>query len=232
MISRLLRFSLQDTADSRYPSSVQPLKYEENMPYNRNFSYSIFFLSAVTADSGTTDHVLRVSMLTGTMREENRSFAVLPDRLKGHRISRTVMGRVPPTELYIAIGAYGALVPRIFGLPQNCPSESFHPAAVLCDRMRGIPLHLQFADTPQGDSVRIVPIMSPICLFLTGFSWPVSSFRLLEGSSRISSLRLFAVQAFINMNTAGASLSMAAPQIAAPDHTDDRISISCPTYKP
>ncbi len=41
------RFSLQDTADSRYPSSVQPLKYEENMPYNRNFSYSIFFLSAV-----------------------------------------------------------------------------------------------------------------------------------------------------------------------------------------
>ena len=57
--------------------------------------------------------------------------------------------------------------------------------------------------------------MSPVCLFLTGFSWPVSSFPTFWKLFSYIFPSTFASQAFINMNTAGASLSMAAPQIVA-----------------
>ena len=159
-----------------------------------------------------------VSMLTGTMREENRSFAVLPDRLKGHGISRTVMGRgAAYWLLYIAIGAYvAALVPRIFGLPQNCPfGEIF--ILLLFYVTACVVFSFTFSSLIRHRETVFVLFlfMSPICLFLTGFSWPASSF---PGFWKVFSYifpSTFAVQAFINMNTAGASLSMAAPQIAA-----------------
>ena len=115
------RFSAAGYSGQQISQLVQPLKYEENMPYNRNFSYSIFFLSAVLLIGCrllASLHSYR--RLRGSSRSENlRTAAELPFR------------------------------------------RDFHPAAVLCDRMRGIQLHLQFADTPQGDSVRIVPIHVP-----------------------------------------------------------------------
>ena len=57
--------------------------------------------------------------------------------------------------------------------------------------------------------------MSPICLFLTGFSWPESSFPEFWKLFSYMFPSTFAVRAFINMNTAGADLSMAGPQLAA-----------------
>ncbi|MBO8482784.1 MAG: ABC transporter permease [Bacteroidetes bacterium] len=212
------RFSAAGYSGQQISQLVQPLKYEENMPYNRNFSYSIFFLSAVLLIVVQQTMFYGVSMLTGTMREENRSFAVLPDRLKGHGISRTVMGRgAAYWLLYIAIGAYvAALVPRIFGLPQNCPfGEIF--ILLLFYVTACVVFSFTFSSLIRHRETVFVLFlfMSPICLFLTGFSWPVSSF---PGFWKVFSYifpSTFAVQAFINMNTAGASLSMAAPQIAA-----------------
>ena len=226
--SQVMLSEMHDIQASRFSSAgydgqqirqlVQPLKYEENMPYNRNFSYSIFFLSAVLLIVVQQTMFYGVSMLTGTMREENRSFAVLPDRLKGHGISRTVLGRgAAYWLLYIAIGTYvAALVPRIFGLPQNCPfGEIF--ILLLFYVTACVVFSFTFSSLIRHRETVFVLFlfMSPICLFLTGFSWPASSF---PGFWKVFSYifpSTFAVQAFINMNTAGASLSMAAPQIAA-----------------
>ena len=41
------RFSAAGYSGQQLSQLVQPIRYEENMPYNRTFSYSIFFLSAV-----------------------------------------------------------------------------------------------------------------------------------------------------------------------------------------
>ena len=188
------------------------------MPYNRNLSYSIFFLSAVLLIVVQQTMFYGVSMLTGTMREENRSFAVLPDRLKGHGISRTVLGRgAAYWLLYIAIGTYvAALVPRIFGLPQNCPfGEIF--ILLLFYVSACVVFSFTFSSLIRHRETVFVLFlfMSPICLFLTGFSWPAGSF---PGFWKVFSYLFpstFAVRAFINMNTAGASLAMAAPQVAA-----------------
>ena len=51
-----------------------------------------------------------MSLLVGTARERNRSFASLPDRLEGHGVGRVVMGRGGAYWLlYIAVGMYIAL---------------------------------------------------------------------------------------------------------------------------
>ena len=212
------RFSAAGYGVQQIHQLVQLLEYEEVMPYNRNFSYSIFFLSAVLLIVVQQTMFYGVSMLTGTMREENRSFAVLPDRLKGHGISRSVLGRgAAYWLLYIAIGAYvAALVPKIFGLPQNCPfGEIF--VLLLFYVSACVVFSFTFSSLVRHRETVFVLFlfMSPICLFLTGFSWPESSFPgFWKGFSYIFP-STFAVRAFINMNTAGATLAMASPQIAA-----------------
>ena len=182
------RFSAAGYSPQQVSQLVSPLRYEENIPYNRTFSYGIFFLSAV---------LLIVN---------------------GHGISRTVMGRGAAYWLiYMAIGTYGAaLVPRIFSLPQNC---SFADIFVLLLFYVSACVVFSFTFSTvirRRETVFVLFLfMSPICLFLTGFSWPVTSF---PGFWRVFSYifpSTFAVQAFINMNTAGAGLAMAAPQIAA-----------------
>lgn len=157
-------------------------------------------------------------MLTGTMREENRSFAVLPDRFRGRGISRTVLGRGAAYWLiYMAIGTYvAAIVPRLFGLPQNC---SFGSIFVLLLFYVSACVVFSFTFSSiirRRETVFVLFLfMSPVCLFLTGFSWPVSSFPTFWKLFSYIFPSTFASQAFINMNTAGASLSMAAPQIVA-----------------
>ena len=193
--SQVMLSEMHDIQASRFSSAgydgqqirqlVQPLKYEENMPYNRNFSYSIFFLSAVLLIVVQQTMFYGVSMLTGTMREENRSFAVLPDRLKGHGPQNCPFG-----EIFILLLFYVSA----------CVVFSFTFSSLIRHRETVFVLFL---------------FMSPICLFLTGFSWPAGSF---PGFWKVFSYLFpstFAVRAFINMNTAGASLAMAAPQVAA-----------------
>ena len=57
--------------------------------------------------------------------------------------------------------------------------------------------------------------MSPVCLFLTGFSWPVTAFPAFWKYFSYLFPSTFGCQAFINMNTAGAELGIIAPQLRA-----------------
>lgn len=197
---------------------VQPVRYEENLPYNRNFAYNIFFLSAVLLLVIQQTMFYGMSMLTGTMREEKRSISVLPVSLKGRGLSRTVAGRGAAYWLiYMGIGVYVAvLTPWMFGMPRNC---SFREILVLllfyvsaC-----VVFSLTFSSlVRRRETVFVLFLfMSPVCLFLTGFSWPESSFPGFWKAFSYLFPSTFAVKAFINMNTAGAGLSMAAPQLAA-----------------
>ena len=157
-------------------------------------------------------------MLSGTMREEHRSFAVMPDRLQGRGISRTVLGRgAAYWLLYMGIGIYVAvLAPRMIGLPHNCP---FGDILVLL--MFFVTACVVFSFTfstfiRHRETVFVIfLLMSIVCLFLTGFSWPGSSFPAFWRWFSYIFPSTFAVRAFMNMNTAGAGLAMAEPQIAA-----------------
>ena len=197
---------------------VQPVKYEENLPYNRTFAYNVFFLSAVLLLVIQQTMFYGMSMLTGTMREENRSFSIMPVQMKGRGISRTVAGRGAAYWLiYMAIGVYIAiLTPAMFGMPRN---SSFQDIFVLL--LFYVSACVVFSMTFSSfirhrETVFVLFLfMSPICLFLTGFSWPESSFPGFWKAFSWLFPSTFAVKAFINMNTAGAGLAMAAPQLVA-----------------
>ena len=159
-----------------------------------------------------------MSLLAGTMREENRSFASLPDRFHGHGVGRIVLGRgAAYWFLYMGIGMYIAfIVPAIFGLPQrgnywdilllllffvtDCVFFSMTWSTLVTKRETVFVLFL---------------FMSPICLFLTGTSWPTVA---IPGFWKVFSYifpSTFGVQAFINMNSAGGDLATAHDQMIA-----------------
>lgn len=215
---QIRRYSAAGFGGQEAEQLVRPVLYEENIPYNRSFSYGIFFLSAALMIVIQQTMFYGVSMLAGTMREENNSFASLPDRLAGRGISRTVLGREAAYwMIYLVIGTYiAALVPKMFGFPQNgnfadifimllfyvsaCVVFSFTFSTLITRRETVFVLFL---------------FMSPICLFLTGFSWPTSSFPAFWKWFSYIFPSTFAAQAFINLNTAGADLSMVSGQMIA-----------------
>lgn len=189
--------------------SAQPLLYEENNPYNNAFSYSIFFLSAVLLVIIQQTMCYGMSLLAGTRREEKRSFALEVTTLHPRGVGRFILGRGAAYALvYMAVSMYIAiLVPAIFGLPQrgdfgdvllllgffiaDCVFFSMFWSTFVTRRETVFLLYLCF---------------SPIALFLTGFSWPVTSFpRVWQLFSYIFPTT-FAVPAFIDISTAGADL--------------------------
>lgn len=189
--------------------SAQPLLYEENNPYNNAFSYSIFFLSAVLLVIIQQTMCYGMSLLAGTRREENRNMLLDTKDLHPRGVGRFVLGRgAAYALLYAAVSMYIAvLVPAMFGLPQrgefgdilvllaffivDCVFFSMFWSSFITRRESVFLLYLCF---------------SPIALFLTGFSWPTTSFpRFWQVFSYIFPTT-FAVPAFININTAGADL--------------------------
>ena len=118
---QMQRFSSLGMTEQAASQTVKPLGYEDNNPYNRAFNYSFFLISAILMIIIQQTLFYGMSLLVGTARERNRSFASLPDRLEGHGVGRVVMGRGGAYWLlYIAVGMYIAfIVPAIFGIPQR-----------------------------------------------------------------------------------------------------------------
>ncbi len=65
--------------------------------------------------------------------------------------------------------------------------------------------------------------ISPICLFLTGFSWPTTAFPAFWRVFSWLFPSTFGCQAFINLNTAGGDLQTISPQLTA-------MTIQCVCY--
>ena len=215
---QLERYAAAGFTDIEAAQLVQPVPYEENNPYNNAFSYSFFLLSAILLIIIQQTLFYGMSLLAGTMREENRSFASLPDRFHGHGVGRIVLGRgAAYWFLYMGIGMYIAfIVPAIFGLPQrgnywdilllllffvtDCVFFSMTWSTLVTKRETVFVLFL---------------FMSPICLFLTGTSWPTVA---IPGFWKVFSYifpSTFGVQAVINMNSAGGDLATAHDQMIA-----------------
>ena len=197
---------------------TQPLLYEENNPYNRAFSYNIFLVTAILLIIIQQTMFYGMSLLAGTQREKNNSFASLPDRLSGHGVGRVVLGRGMAYWLvYVAVGLYIAfIVPAIFGLPQR--GNFFDILLLLLFFVTDCVLFSETCSVmiSRRETVFVLFLaISPICLFLTGTSWPTISF---SGFWKIFSYifpSTFGVQAFLNMNSAGGDLSAATTQIFA-----------------
>ncbi len=198
--------------------TVKPLGYEENNPFNRAFDYRIFLISAILLIILQQTMFYGMSLLAGTARERDKSFATLKDRLEGNGIGRVLFGRGGAYWLlYMGIGMYIAfIVPAIFGIPQR---GSFWNILILTGFF--VTDCVFFSMTwstlvTRRESVFLLfLVMSPIALFLTGCIWP--TFAMPKFWRWVSFLfpSTFGVQGFVNLSTAGGDLATAREQLAA-----------------
>ena len=212
------RFSAAGYSGQTLSQLVEPMKYEDNNPYNRAFSYGIFFLSAALLLVIQQTMFYGMSLRVGTMREESHSPALLPSVVEGSGVGRVVLGRgAAYWLLYMGIGMYVAyIVPAAFGLPQR---GDFWDILILL--LFFVSDCVLFCSTwssliTRRETVFVLFLfMSPIALFLTGFSWPTSAFPAFWKYFSYIFPSTFACQAFINLNTAGGDLATVRELIVA-----------------
>jgi len=212
------RYASAGFTEQEISQLVQPVLSDESIPYNKPFSYTIFFISAALMLVIQQTLFYGSSLLAGTLREENRSFASMPKKLQGLGIGRVLLGRGGAyMAVYLVIGTIVALlIPWIFHLPQralwweimvllvfyiaDCIFFSFTWSTLITKRETVFVLFLS---------------VSPMCLFLTGFSWPSTAIPAwLQYLSYIFP-STYGCRAFINLNTAGGTLTAIAPEIRA-----------------
>lgn len=205
---------------------VKAVPYTENLPYNRTFSYSIFLISAILMLIIQQVMFYGMTMLAGTAREENCSFATLPTHLHGHGVGRVVFGRgLAYWLLFFGLGIYIAtIVPAICGFPQR--GNYWDILLLLMFFVTDCILFCQVWSTfiNKRETVFVLLLfISPICLFLTGFSWPTTAFPAFWRAFSWLFPSTFGCQAFINLNTAGGDLQTISPQLTA-------MTIQCVIY--
>ncbi|MBR1501646.1 MAG: ABC transporter permease [Bacteroidales bacterium] len=210
------RYAKAGFTDQEAAQLVQGLPYGENNPYNAAFSYSIFLVSAILLIIVQQTLFYGMSLLVGTVREKNHQYASLPPHLQGRGVGRVIFGRGSAYWLvYMGIAVYVAfIVPAIFGLPQrgNFWDILLLLAIFVTDCVFFSMVWSSFI-TRRESVFLLFLFMSPICLFLTGASWPTFA---IPGFWKVFSYLLpstFAVQAYLNMSVAGGGLTSAISQL-------------------
>ena len=201
---KIERYSQGGMTDQEISQLIEAIPYDENNPYNRTFSYTIFFLSA--ALMLIIQQVMFYGMIlrTGTSREEGNYY------FRNRRgTGRIVIGRgLVYWLLFMVIGVYIAyLVPALFGFPQR--GEFFSILALLALYVLSCVFFATFWSSffHRRETVLVTLLfISPIAMFLTGFSWPVTAFPKFWRLFSYIFPSSFACPAFMDLNTAGCSL--------------------------
>lgn len=210
------RYSAAGMTGQEISQLVKPVGYDDNNPFNRAFDYSLFLISAIMMLIIQQVMFYGMSMLAGTQRERNHSIASLPDSLEGHGVVRVITGRGGAYWLiFMGIGLYVTfIVPAIFGIPQR--GQFVQVLAMLLFYVTDCVFFSMTWSTfiTRRESVFLIFLsMSPICLFLTGCSWPTVAFpRFWKWFSCIFP-STFGVQGFMNLSTAGGDMATAQVQM-------------------
>ncbi|MBS7289135.1 MAG: ABC transporter permease, partial [Bacteroidales bacterium] len=138
--------------------------------------------------------------------------------LHGHGVSRVIFGRgLVYWLLFMAIGIYIAtIVPAVIGLPQR--GNYWDIMLMLVIFVSDCVVFSQFWSSfiNKRETVFVLLLfISPICLFLSGFSWPSSAIPPFWRAFSWLFPSTFGCQAFINLNTAGSTIVSVRPLLHA-----------------
>ncbi|MBQ2330849.1 MAG: ABC transporter permease [Bacteroidales bacterium] len=196
---------------------IEPVQYDTFLRYNPTISFTMFFvymalfmiLQQVMFYGSTT--------LAGTLREEHRSFARLTDNLSGFGMGRVVLGRGAAYFLiFMVLGVYGALlVPHLFHLPQHC---YWWEMLILLTFFVADIIYFSFFwstfITKRETVLVLLLFLTPMAVFLTGFTWPASNFPPFWKAVSYLFPSTFGCRAFMNLSNAG-TLEAIAPELIA-----------------
>jgi len=189
--------------------NARPLQYDEEYPYNRAFSYQIFICTAILLVIMQQTMFYGMALISGTQREEKRSYARLLSKRHGLGAGRIILARGSVYGLiYLALTVYVlTIVPQIFGLPHlGRFGDLLGLAIVFVIDCVFFSLFWSSVITRRESIFLLFLFMSPICMFLTGFAWPWYSMPKFYQVFSYILPSTFGVQTFMNLNCAGADL--------------------------
>ncbi len=198
------RYAAKGMTSQEVLQMVNAIPVEEEMPFNTNMSFLIFFLSAALVLVIQQTMFFGVSVMNGSMREGGATH-------DGSLIGRAAAYAV----IYIGIAVYGLLlVPMMFGIPQRGAVLDI-VALILLFVITCVSFSFTFSRfIHHRETVFVVMLfMSSLCFFLSGVAWPTSAFPPFWRAFSYIFPSTFMIQAFNNVNNAACTLAMVRPQI-------------------
>lgn len=213
---KLERLSVQGLTDRQAETASEPILSQGHALYNPMGGFPSFLMPAVLVLILQQTLVLGIGMLAGTAREENVGHHLIPVKRRYHRIQRVVWGKALAYLLiYVFLGVYDlVLIPHLFQLPHFLNLGEILPFLLpylLACIFFGMALSVFFWN-------REMPLLLFLCtsvplLFLSGFSWPSSHIHLFWRTCSFFFPSTFGINAFIKLNSEGASLTQVGPEI-------------------
>ena len=193
---------------------IEPVQYDEYLQYNPAISFTMFFVYMAMMMILQQVMFYGSSTLAGTLREEGRSFT---QHATGGGMGRIVLGRGFAYYLiFIVLGVYGTLlVPTLFHLPVHCDWTAmlvlllFYVADIIF-----FSFTWSSAITKRETVLVLLLFVTPIAVFLTGFTWPESQFPYLWKVLSYVFPSTFGCRAYMTLSMSG-SLEAIAPEIRA-----------------
>lgn len=193
---------------------IEPVQYDEYLQYNPAISFTMFFVYMAMMMILQQVMFYGSSTLAGTLREEGRSFT---QQATGGGMGRIVLGRGFAYYLiFIVLGVYGTLlVPTFFHLPLHCDWTAvlvlllFYVADIIF-----FSFTWSSAITKRETVLVLLLFVTPIAVFLTGFTWPESQFPYLWKVLSYVFPSTFGCRAYMTLCMSG-SLEAIAPEIRA-----------------
>ncbi|MBQ6309958.1 MAG: ABC transporter permease [Bacteroidales bacterium] len=200
-------------------TSAEPLRNKMNIIFNEGNGFASFFVPGVLVLIIHQLLFLGIGMVTGTRREENASHrlsdVVAPHKKKVHRY---ILGQAAAYFLiYSIISAYILiLVPRMFGLPHYASAWDIY--RLLLPFLLAVIFFSQtwaiFIRNRETGMVMFL-FFSVILLFLSGLTWPVSSFPAFWKYFSYIFPGTFGVQGYVKINCMGSDFSVIRPEFIA-----------------
>ena len=209
------RFSAQGLTEHDALAAAEPVQNKMTILFNEGNGFASFFVVLIIHQL----LFLAIGMMTGTRREENENHKLSQvDNPSQKKVYRYIIGQGAAYFLiYSILGTYILMfVPRIFGLPHYASAWDIYRfllpfllaviffsqtwAIFIRNRETGMVMFLFF---------------SIILLFLSGLTWPVSSFPAVWKYFSYIFPATFGVQGFVKLNCCGADLAIISKEIIA-----------------
>lgn len=198
------RYASLGMTDESIAQLIEAIPVKEEIPFNTNFSFLIFFLTAALILVIQQTMFYGVSVMNGSMREG------------GTTNDGSLIGRAAAYALiYVGIAVYGMIiVPHIFGMPQRGNLMDLL-ALIFFFIIDCVAFSFTFSRfVHHRETVFVVLLfMSSLCLFLSGCVWPISAFPPFWKAVSYVFPSTFAIQGFNNINNAACTLPMVRHQI-------------------
>ena len=193
---------------------VTPVRYDEFLQYNPAISFTMFFVYMAMMMILQQVMFYGSSTLAGTVREQGGR---ITGSFAGHGMGRIVLGRgFAYFLIFIVLGVYGTLlVPTLFHLPVHC---GWWEMLLLLTFYIADVIFFSFTWSSAIYKRETVLVMllfvTPIAVFLTGFTWPQSSMPYIWRMLSCVFPSTYGCRAYMTLSMTG-SLQSIAPEIRA-----------------